>query len=110
MLKKESRITKKKEFDQIFLKGKSRYTDILGVKSLENGLTFNRFGLIVSNKVSKKAVIRNLLRRRLRSIVYKLELKNGFDCLVIVQKNMLDKSQTEIEKSLILCFKNLKLI
>ena len=110
MLKKENRITKKKEFDQIFSKGRSRYTDFLGVKSLNNGLTFNRFGIIISNKVSKKAVTRNLIRRRIRSELSKFGLTTGFDAIIIVQPVILKKTQTEIGESLKFCLKALRII
>lgn len=85
MLKKNQRITKKKEFDLIFKQGKSAYSPILGVKSLSNSLTLNRYGLIVSNKVSKRANIRNNLRRRLRAqlVILDSNIKPNSDIIII---------------------------
>jgi ribonuclease P protein component len=69
MLPKINRIKKKKDFDLIFKKGKSFKTSLLVLKIMKNGLDKNRFGFIVSQKVSKKAVVRNRIRRRLTEMV-----------------------------------------
>lgn len=45
-----------------------------------------RFAVIVSKKVAKGAVVRNLLRRRLYSVVMKSSLPVGADYIVSVQQ------------------------
>jgi ribonuclease P protein component len=98
MLKKDQRITKKKEFDLVFKQGKSSYSPILGVKSLFNSLTLNRYGLIISNKVSKRANVRNNLRRKLRAQLYLLDsnIKPNSDILIIATIKAKDLTSAEI--------------
>ncbi len=71
MLKKQNRITNKKDFDRAFKAGQSFYGKVVGLKLVINNLTHNRFGIIISAKVSKKAVERNRIRRSIRE-----EIKN----------------------------------
>lgn len=49
----------------------------------------SRFGFVVSKKVSKKAVERNYIKRRLREIVRSTPLLfgTGYDYVFIVKKN-----------------------
>lgn len=102
MLRKELRITKKKEFDAVFSQGKSRQLPFLGVKLVENNLTLSRFGLIISNKVSKSAVVRNGLRRRLRAVLFSLlpELKIGYDVVILTRSGAEKFTSDEIKKQL----------
>lgn len=112
MLAKEQRIAKKKDFDHIFSGGKSKYTKILGVKLIKNGLTFNRFGLIISNKVSKLAVERNRLRRILYSNLARLllRLEIGYDMIIIVLPPARTLTSAELAKGLEEIFKNYKIL
>ena len=59
-----------------------------------------RFAFVVSTKVSKKAVERNLLRRRLREIVRKdlSRLKSGLDILIIAKPQAKDLSFQALEQ------------
>jgi len=57
----------------------------------------SRFGLIVSNKVSKKATQRNLIRRRISEFI-RLNLKSiksGYDFVIILSPKII-KSQGKI--------------
>lgn len=84
MLPKINRIKKKKDFDLIFKKGKSFKTSLLVLKILKNELNENRVGFIISSKVSKKAVLRNKIRRRLSELFKKEEINlKGFDFIFI---------------------------
>ena len=60
----------------------------------------SRFAFVVSAKVSKKAVERNLLRRRIREIVRKAlpSIKSGLDVLVITKPNARTLSFQELEQ------------
>jgi ribonuclease P protein component len=86
MLKKNNRLLKKKDFDAVWQKGRSSYDQLLGVKSLANNLGENRFGIMVGLKVSKKAVERNKIKRRIRAIirVEAAALAKGFDVVITV--------------------------
>ncbi|MFA5024407.1 MAG: ribonuclease P protein component [Patescibacteria group bacterium] len=111
MLKKENRISLNKDFDRVFKTGQSFYCQVLGVKVAKNKLLTSRFGILISTKISKKAVIRNRFKRQLREIIQKnlLELKSGYDVVLIVLPPILDKKFEELETFLGLSFKKLKL-
>lgn len=112
MLKKDNRLTKKKEFDNVFKVGKGCFTDILGVKYSKNQLNINKFGILVSNKVSKSAVVRNKIKRRIRAIIAKNEsfLSVGYDLIVITLPAIKNAQYLDIEKSICQTWKRLKLI
>jgi len=108
---KSNRITKDKEFDRAFKIGQSFYTKLFGIKAVDNGLEINRLGVLISTKVSKKAVIRNKFKRRIKEIIRKElpGLKSGKDLVIIVFRPILDKNFKEMEEALIMAFKKLKL-
>lgn len=58
----------------------------------------SRFGVLVSGKIEKKAVVRNRIKRQLQSCIGNLleKIKPGFDFLFIVKKEALDKKTEEI--------------
>lgn len=111
MLAKPYRLTKNKEFDQVFSKGKAYYTDCLGIKCAKNGLEISRFGILVSTKVSKKAVIRNKIKRRIRQALLPQmdRLKSGYDCAIICRPAIVEKNYREILSLLEYSFNKLKL-
>ncbi len=111
MLKKTNRITKDKEFDRVFKTGQSFYTKVFGVKAADNDLGTVRLGVLVSTKVSKKAVVRNKLKRQIREIIQKElpGLKEGKDLVIIVFSQILDKNFEEIKDGIIFGLKKLRL-
>jgi len=110
MLAKNSRLKKNKEFDLVFKEGRTVYGGILGIKIRKNQLEVNRFGVLLSTKVSKLAVIRNLYKRRIKDILktQDLEIKTGYDCVVIVLPTIINKSYQEIEAEIKTAFNKLK--
>jgi ribonuclease P protein component len=92
MLPAKHRLTKDKEFERVFKHSQASSNKLMRVKALKNSLGVNRFGLIVGAKISKKATVRNRIKRVLREIIRAelSELKPGFDiviyCLPSIQK------------------------
>ena len=112
MLKKENRISFKNNFDQVFKRGTSFYCKILGVKVCNNTLEYSRLGVIVSTKVSKKAVNRNQIKRIIRDF-FQNNLENiekGRDVVIIALPDILNKEKSEIEKALFNAFKKTNLL
>lgn len=85
MLPPKNRLVKKKDFDVVFKYGKTLKEGFLLFKVLKNNLPQSRFGFVVSKKVSSKAVERNAVKRRLRSMAAKgiTEMKEPSDVMVI---------------------------
>ena len=77
----------------------------------ENGLPHSRFGVVVGLKVHKKAVRRNLIKRRLREIIRKHldEVLPGRDVMIMVNSKALDADYAELEAQLMSCFTKLRL-
>lgn len=110
MLAKNSRLKKNKEFDLVFKEGKTVYGEFLGLKIRENNLETNRFGVLLSTKVSKLAVVRNLYKRRIKHTLQQQNLKTkiGYDCVIIVLPKIISKNYQEIEAELKTAFNKLK--
>ena len=109
MLKKKYRLNKTKEFNKIWQLGRSGYGPILGLKLLPNDLPYSRFAFLISKKVSKRAVVRNLLKRRLREII-KLDwlTLSGYDAVIIALPSAANKSFAELRAEVQFLFKKLK--
>ena len=101
MLPKIHRLQKTKEIERVFKKGKGVKEDFLILKTTKNDLGKTRFGFVVSQKVSKKANIRNKIKRRLRVVAEKSlkGVEKGRDCLFIALPGMEKKDFREIEKT-----------
>ena len=112
MLAKENRLTKDKEFEKVFKTGRSSYGKLLGIKAVANELPDSRFGILVGIKVSKKAVERNKIKRRIREAIRaRLEnVKKGFDVVVITLPEILGKDYSEIERELENNLKRLRIV
>ncbi len=112
MLPLKNRLKKKKDFQRVFKEGEPFKEDFLFLKRSENRLNKTRLGFIVSLKVSKKAFIRNKIKRRLREAVKeKIEnLKKGYDVVIIVQREAKEKEFKEIEGCLEKLFKKANIL
>lgn len=100
MLPKINRIKKKKDFELIFKKARSLKHKFLILKIARNNLNLNRFGFVVSLKVSKRAVVRNKIRRRLSESI-KAEEKNikiGTDAVLIALAGIEKQEFSEIKE------------
>ena len=104
MLSNINRLRKKKDFEKVLKEGKSFKEDFLILKIKKNKLEELRFGFIVSQKVSKKAVVRNKIKRRLREVIKEeiKRIKKGFDIILITLPETeikdFQKIKTTIEK------------
>ncbi|MCP6719293.1 MAG: ribonuclease P protein component [Patescibacteria group bacterium] len=100
MLADKNRLRKKKDIEKVLRKGKSFKQDFLILKVNRGELKQVRFGFVVSKKVSKKAVIRNKIKRRLREIMKSKidELKKGLDIILIVLPKTETKDFLEIKE------------
>jgi ribonuclease P protein component len=74
--------------------------DFLSLRVIRNGKKESRFGFIVSQKVSNKAVLRNKIKRRLRGLTADnmAKIKKGFDVVFLVSPGLEKKDFWEIEE------------
>lgn len=100
MLSKINRLKKEKDFKEVLKKGSCFKEDFLVIKVKKNNLKNNRFGFIITKNFSKKASLRNKIKRRLSEIIrLKLkEIKTGFDIIFIINVGLKNKDFWEIEE------------
>lgn len=82
------------------------------MKVRENHLPHSRFGVVVGIKVHKRAVKRNLVKRRIREILrtHLLEIKPGYDVMVMTQPKSVMTEYAELEAQVLSCLKKLGLL
>jgi len=112
MLAKSQRLARDKDFAKIFKSGKSCYGKFFGIKAAANERGANRYGIIISAKVSKKAIERNKLKRQVREVIRRLDKKliSGVDLAVVVLPAALGRSFKSIGDELKMIFTKLKLL
>lgn len=103
MLPRTRRLSDDKTIEKTKLSGKVYYADIASfiVDSQENGLD-TKFCVVVSTKVSKKAVERNSLKRQVNLFLEDnlTKFKESLNIVIIVKRSMLTKEQEDIKKKL----------
>lgn len=90
-LPKRYRLTRNKEFTKVYRFGKQSSTKHLAVKVLaiaeQSSDDCSRFGITVSQKVSKRAVVRNRLKRQVRAALQALipRLRSGLWVVIVLR-------------------------
>lgn len=112
MLPPNNRLRQKKDIDIVFKKGKGFKEGFLFLKTVKNNLNKPRFAFVVSQKISKKANLRNKIKRRLREVVRKKlkDFKKGTDNLIITAPGAETKDFWEIEETTNKLFKKAKVL
>lgn len=69
------------------------------LKEKKNGLDINRFGVVVSKKIDRRAVTRNKIKRFFRASLVELDKKmdKGHDILIVIKRGILGKTDRENE-------------
>lgn len=100
MLPLNNRLKKTTDIRRVFKQGRLFKEGFLIFKTARNDLNKSRFGFIVSQKVSKKAVVRNKIKRRLRGAVRKelKKIKTGADSLFIALPGLVKKDFSSTEQ------------
>lgn len=93
MFKRENRLVRGIKLDNSCLISNPQFI----LKKKKNGLLVNRFGVVVSKKIDKRAVVRNRIKRIFR---FSLEVLNknmnpGHDMLFIIRAEALNKTKEE---------------
>ncbi|OQC54991.1 MAG: ribonuclease P [Parcubacteria group bacterium ADurb.Bin016] len=113
MLKKQYRLTRKKDFDRLFQAAEAKYYGkLVGVRMVASGLNYNRFGFIVSRRYCRLATERNLIKRRLASIVKEnlSKMVKGYDIAIVVIAPCPLLKFDDLKQELIKAWGKLKLI
>lgn len=110
MLAKINRLKKGLDFERTFKKGKKFKEDFLILVTAKSSTDRTRFGFIVSQKVSKKAAVRNKIKRRFRELCRRRlkEIKKGLDIIIIAAPGLEVKDFWEVEEIINKLFKRAK--
>lgn len=84
-----------------FKKGRVFQFPFFGLLLAENKLSVSRFNFIVSNKISKRAVKRNKIKRFLRESVKTIlpQVKFGFDIVFLVKKRIIGQDFQAVQSA-----------
>jgi ribonuclease P protein component len=90
----------------------SYFTPFFILKKRENSLDHSRIGIIVSQKISKKATQRNKIKRILREAVrdYLKTMKGHFDIVILTKASIKKANLTEIKRFITHAFTKAKII
>jgi len=102
MLPRENRLKKEEDFKKVFKKGRGFTNDLFVLKVIKNNLDISRFAFVISKKISKKATIRNRIKRRLDNVIRAdlPKIKKGWDGIIIVLPGAEIKDFKEIEEDI----------
>jgi ribonuclease P protein component len=108
MLPKHHRLRHRRDFSTVYQNGARRNSFALGLRAYshrQNGTDLSspsRIGISISQKVSKRAVVRNRIKRQLRAIVRQLlpHFASGWDVIIVVYPNALQCDYSEFLQQL----------
>jgi len=107
MLPREKRLTKNRDFERVYQKGKRLNGESFNLIFLKKNTGPTRVGIVVGKKFSKKATDRNRQKRIYKEAVADLcrTLEDGLDLVIFLKKTNKDsQNKTEAEKSLVEAF------
>lgn len=108
-MKKINILKKSTEFERIIKNNKAyKYKDYI-IYLEKNTNDIFHFGFSVGKKIGN-AVTRNKIKRQLKSIIDEKDYQNGFNCIIIVGKGILDRTYEIKHQNLMNAFKNLNII
>jgi ribonuclease P protein component len=94
------RLRKGREFDSLYSKGTAIGGPLLVLRWLANGQEQTRWGFAAGKRLSKKAVERNRIRRRLREAARTLPVAPAYDIVVIARKGTVEASYGQLQAAL----------
>ena len=94
-------------FTRVFRIGRRFNNENISIIVAPNTLVICHFAVQVGVKIDKRATQRNRMKRLIREAIRKLlpDIKNGFDIVIIAQKNFSEKKEQEIEAVLLDLFR-----
>lgn len=99
-----TRLTIADDFSSVFILKKRFSGHFINIFHKPNQLEFNRFGLIVSKKINKKAVARNYMKRVIRDVFRQFNNSNKLDIVIQVKKNFHKKDYPLVKNDIYIFF------
>jgi len=105
-MKKKNIVQKSRDFTRIIKNYKPyKYKDYVIYLEMVEG-SESRFGISVSKKIGN-AVVRNKIKRQIKAIISKKDYQNGFNCIIILGRGILERTYQEMENNLLEALNNL---
>ena len=98
-MKKMNIVKKNDDFSRIIKKYRPYKSNNFIIYIEKDTDSVYKFGISASKKVGN-AVKRNKLKRQIKSILDKNVYKNNFNCIIIIKKEVVDKTFLDLEKDL----------
>ncbi|MEK7537047.1 MAG: ribonuclease P protein component [Patescibacteria group bacterium] len=97
------RFSNSNQIKEVFKKGKSFNSGFFKIKFIPAAPGLKKFAFIIGLKVSKKAVVRNKIKRRISEIIRLnlLKIKPGYFIIVIVKPQAANEEPRNLEEALI---------
>ena len=109
-MKKEYRIKKSKEIEDVLKNKKYSANPYFSIYSKENNENHHfRYAISVNKKIGK-AVVRNRIKRQVRSIISQINIKDNIDVFIIVRSKVLDIDFAEMNKQILYLLRKQKII
>jgi len=101
-LAKINSLKKQNDFNRVFKTGEVFGNKTFVMYYLKTVMETNRLGIVVSKKVSKKAVVRNKIKRRIKEAFRLNEdsFLSGYDLIIIAKESIEKEKYSQLEKSL----------
>ena len=108
-MKKRNIVKNNRDFNRIIKNNKPfKYKDyVIYIERIED--SDYHFGLSVSKKLGN-AVVRNKLKRQLRSIISKNTYQKNFNCIIILGRGILNRTYQEMDENLQNAFSKLNIL
>lgn len=109
-MKKEYRIKKSKEIEDVLKNKRYAANPYFTIYIKENNENHHfRYAISVNKKIGK-AVVRNRLKRQVRSIISQINIKDNIDVFIIVRSKVLDIDFNEMNKHILYLLRKQKTI
>lgn len=102
MLPAAHRLRKRHDFQRASRSGVTIDSDYFRIKYIKNILPTTRVGIVIPNKLIKKAVVRNRKKRQVRAAIGELlsSLPPGYDMVLFAQPNITGAQYADIRQAL----------
>lgn len=106
------RLTKRNDFQAVFKGGKKGFGRFFSFRFKENSLDHSRLVVVVSTKVSKKAIVRNKLKRQVRVSIKPLisKFSKNFDIIINVMSPVINLDFNNLQQELYNSLKKNKIL
>ena len=92
----KERLRKKSHFAAVYERGRTWPGDLVVLRTLPNGLEWNRYGFVAGKRLGK-AVARNRVKRLLREVTRATPTRSGWDLVFIARSQAAGVNYHELE-------------